>query len=553
VADTGGVLNKALRLLAVVALVAVAWCSSLAGSRELAPGEASQRSSARPLIGGAHINALDSQLTPRLPDFGADLRDVFALPALHNRADDLAAHIASSTQVFQRAGLLNIDSGKVDAAWATARDTVTVNRGMLSGLLRQPLRQLTFAGTKFSELNEAIATAGPARITVSARNLQADAALMVREADLILDFAGAQINVGANPPVWLIEIVRARNVAVINARVRGGTNGILIDNGSNIVVADNDLRWLDENGIVVTGSSANLNVRGNRLHGLGRAGIMLHGSATQVLVENNEIDHLLGHSNWNAGIVLTGRGGDIAADPDTFFLPDRYWVVTEPLVQRLQNPTHNVIMANTIRDGLSSGIYNDGGIANIVVQNQIGNNSKEGVCFDNGATANVLAGNVVVGNGNRWGQTDANLALDSMLVAGRTSDGSSRAKLPGISIDNAMYNVVFGNHVDDNFGGGIKMVRTGLFNVIAGNAIFDNNLGASAGFHFFGIEIGAASPDEPSADLDFVGSSGNIIEHNAIRGPHYSGIFVATDAAQNDLVDNQIVGAELYGVEYQRQ
>ena len=209
-------------------------------------------------------------------------------------------------------------------------------------------------------------------------------------------------------------------------------------------------------------------------------------------------------------------------------------------------------MANTIRRGLSSGVYNDGAIANVIVQNWIDNNSKEGVCFDNGATANVLAGNLVVGNGSRSGQSDANLALDSVLKAGRTSHGAPRAKLPGISIDNAMYNTVFGNYVAANFGGGIKMVRTGLFNVIAANTIINDNLGASSAFHFFGIEVGAASADGPIADLDFVGSSGNIIGHNAIRGPHYSGIFVAAHAAQNDLVDNQIVGAQMYTVEYQQ-
>src|ERR1700739_3346011 len=97
------------------------------------------------------------------------------------------------------------------------------------------------------------------------------------------------------------------------------------------------------------------------------------------------------------------------------------------------------------------------------------------------------------------------------------------------------------------------MVRTGLFNVIAANTIINDNLGASSAFHFFGIEVGAASADGPIADLDFVGSSGNIIGHNAIRGPHYSGIFIAVHAAQNYLVDNQIVGAQMYTVEYQRR
>ena len=156
---------------------------------------------------------------------------------------------------------------------------------------------------------------------------------------------------------------------------------------------------LTENGIVVTGEIVDLDIHANRLHDLGRAGIMLDGPVTTALLEDNDIDHLLGHSNWNAGILLTSRGGDIAANPDSFFLPDDYWVVTKPLVQRLQNPDQNVIMDDTIRDGLSSGIYNDGAIANIFLENRIEGNSKEGICFDNGATANVFAGNLVASNG----------------------------------------------------------------------------------------------------------------------------------------------------------
>ncbi len=45
-----------------------------------------------------------------------------------------------------------------------------------------------------------------------------------------------------------------------------------------------------------------------------------------------------------------------------------------------------------------------------------------------------------------------------------------------------MYNVVFGNSVQHNFGGGIKIVRTGYFNLIGLNVPLSNNDGASDGF-----------------------------------------------------------------------
>src|SRR5581483_1395876 len=102
-------------------------------------------------------------------------------------------------------------------------------------------------------------------------------------------------------------------------------------------------------------------------------------------------------------------------------------------------------------------------------------------------------------------------------------------------------------------GGGVKMVRTGLFNLIVANTISDNNLGASPRFHFFGVELGGAPADAPVVDLDFVGSSGNVVYGNAIRGAHYSGVFIGAGSVQNDVLRNDIVGAQAFGVETQRR
>src|SRR4051794_15802219 len=145
-----------------------------------------------------------------------------------------ADKIASGTQVLRRAQLLHIDGASADAAWTTAADTVATNSEILPRLRQQPLQQLTFAGTTFSQLNEMIATSGPARITVSSPTLNADTTLNIaRHDDLLLDFAGASIDAGTIPPLWLVRIAHARNVAVVNAKISGGRNGFLVDGGSD--------------------------------------------------------------------------------------------------------------------------------------------------------------------------------------------------------------------------------------------------------------------------------------------------------------------------------
>lgn len=83
------------------------------------------------------------------------------------------------------------------------------------------------------------------------------------------------------------------------------------------------------------------------------------------------------------------------------------------------------------------------------------------------------------------------------------ADGSSPAKLPGISLDNTAYNTIYGNIVRDNYGSGIKAVRSAFSNTILCNQIIDNNRGASDTFHFFGIELSTdLNADEAVQGLD---------------------------------------------------
>lgn len=473
------------------------------------------------------------------------LREQYELPPLREGAGDEAGRLARGTQVHQRAEQLGLDAETAYGAWSRAADTAAANHDTLSALLEQPLPQMEFEGTRLSELGEMLPTAGSAHITVVARTLLVDTSLTISGRDVIVDFAGAVLEPASEPSAWVVEIRSARNVAVVNAEIADGANGILVEGASDVAVEGNELHGLSQNGIVVTGGS-HAAIRNNRLHGLSRSGIVLHGDVTESLIEGNEIRDLEGHSNWHAGMLITGRTPDIAADPAEF---NPYNVIGERILDRLQNPSHNVIVGNVIRDNLSSGIYNDGGNANVILENTIEGNAKEGICLDNGATANVVAGNTVTANGNRWGQPDEVLDIDDVLEFGRAPDGTAIAKLPGISIDNALYNEVHANVVRGNFGGGIKMVRTSFFNVISNNALTDNDLGRNDRFHFFGIELGAAVQDFSTPDLDFVGSSGNIIVANGIHGSHHSGIFIAVGSVQNEIIDNDIDGVTALDIE----
>jgi parallel beta-helix repeat protein len=346
----------------------------------------------------------------------------------------------------------------------------------------------------------------------------------------------------------MIRIEGAKNMSLHGGIFTHGNWGVLVARSSHVVLDRMTMRGLLGGGVLVTGSTE-VTITRNLFQGLTGASVLLHGNTQMTRVMHNQMLQNLGPSNWDAGIVLTDRNADLESNPQNLFGTDGYWVPQQPITSRLAVPQNNLIAYNHVAGNASSGIYSDGSIRNIFINNEVENNAKEGLCLDNGSAADVVAFNLFRGNGKRWGLTDADLKLDFVFQFGRLADGTSPAKLPGISIDNSAYNQIVFNEIDGNFGSGIKMVRTAFYNFVGANTVAGNNTGQSAAFHFFGIEMGFADADMRSTELDFAPSRGNEIFANNIRGSHYSGIFFAEGSDQNNLFDNTIFGASDWGME----
>ena len=209
-----------------------------------------------------------------------------------------------------------------------------------------------------------------------------------------------------------------------------------------------------------------------------------------------------------------------------------------------------MLYQNNVKHNNSSGIYSDGAYQIYIIENIIYQNDKEGMCLDYGTFGAYVSNNIVKENGGRLRQSDEDLEADFVTAFGRLSDGSSPAKLPGISIDNSAYNTIVNNNVTQNYGSGVKMVRSAYRNIIMENTVSDNNKGKSESFHFFGIEVGHAStPDEPVKGLDFTASYENIVCRNIVTGSNYAGVFLAEGSYCNDVFDNTILGSEWFAIE----
>jgi hypothetical protein len=440
-----------------------------------------------------------------------DLYAAFRLPALRDRPGDPLKQSAVDLKVVMRAKSLYLTSHSAVEAWDRAQSMVQYRETAAAVSYAPPV---IFNGSTTSELNRLIASANTHSICITSGNLKVDEPVQIGRIGLLLDFGSATLSpVGVYP--YLIRLENALGVEVTGGIVATGESGVLISQSNRVVIRGMTFSGLKASGIVVTHSSEVL-VRDNRLTGLRGAPVILHEGTYSSIVESNQILNNLGWPNMSAGIVITDRDVDVTSGPGPLFGPGGYWVVSQPMSQRMPPPHDNIISHNHLASNNSSGVYVDGGVAHVIVSNTIERNAKEGICLDNGSASNVVTWNLIQQNGQRWGEPDYVMTQEFIARSGRLQDGTAAAKVPGISIDNALYNLIYANTVSHNFGGGIKCVRTAC--LIGLNTMVSNNDGASANFHFFGIELGAAALDNASDELDATPSHGNILFSNVIRG-----------------------------------
>ena len=483
------------------------------------------------------------------PEPGAAARDVtasFRLPPLRDQpGSDLAAQLGG-LQVGERARELALEGSSARDAWTAADATLRAARARLEAVAPGGLR--VFTGTRASELNALLRDPAVRAVKVSSATLEVDEPVRLQREKFWLDLGGAELRAAGGSPRFLLRVEHAAGALVSGGAFVGGQWGVLVDGSRDVTLRGGRYEGLQQGGVVLNDAPGVVLARAS-LTRLGGAAVLLHGDTVGGVVIGNEIVGNLGPSNWQAGIVISDRNGAVADDPRNLLNPDGYWAREQPMRTRLHPPRRNVLAGNRVALNASSGIYSDGGVESVIFDNLVEGNSKEGVCLDNGSTANVLAMNVVRANGKRWGKTDAELRLDFVEGAGRLPDGSSAAKTPGVSLDNALYNIVYANQIERNYGGGVKMVRTSFFNTVGLNVIVDNNEGTNEHGHFFGVELGAAKADAAAADLDFTPCRGNIVFGNTIRGAHYAGIFFGAGSTGNDAFDNTVFGATAWALE----
>lgn len=278
----------------------------------------------------------------------------------------------------------------------------------------------------------------------------------------------------------------------------------------------------------------------------GLGGFMLVRDVTDCIFEQCKAEHC-----QQSGIFLTDLKLPEHLDPLDF---DGQLHYTSEIIGNFApfsptdlTPVRNTLSNCVFRGNRKMGITTDGVGFLRVINCVIAENDCEGITIDNGSWGCQIQHCHIYRNGWRGLQHDVELTQDFVQEMGLLSDGSSKAKLPGVSLDNAAYTRVENNIIEGNWGDGVKFVRAGYRCYVGNNLIIDNNRGMNDRFHFFGVLIAVATRQHPE-QFDFP-SCYNVVKNNDILGLHYSGIHLLPNTIGNEIKDNKIDGFHCLAIE----
>lgn len=466
------------------------------------------------------------------------------LPALSRMAAEDSKKYMGNLQVLQKIEKLGIDTASFETPelnWKNVYNRVSDTMQKENTFSDK----ISFTGSTASQLNTLIAQSSDTYITIESSTVLLDEPVRMKSG-IALDAAGVAFTGSTDSRTAQAVIAEdCTNFALYNLNLTAGCYeyGIYIIRSNTFTIENCTISNALYKGLVMMGENKNFTIRNNAVSYNGNGAVFLNGNISNGIIAGNDVVDNYGTRNLTAGIVMTSMEID-----DYYTAYNEF--KDEHLYNLLDTPHDIVLYQNNVKHNNSSGIYSDGAYQIYIVENIIYQNDKEGMCLDYGTFGAYVSNNIVKENGGRLRQSDEDLEADFVTAFGRLSDGSSPAKLPGISIDNSAYNTIVNNNVTQNYGSGVKMVRSAYRNIIMENSVSDNNKGKSDDFHFFGIEIGHEStPDEPVKGLDFTASYENIVCRNIVTGSNYAGVFLAVESYCNDVFDNTILGSEWYAIE----
>lgn len=481
-------------------------------------------------------------------DINMDILSRHSLPALERMEKNDQDQFVNNLEVVKRVELLGIE--KKDLLYPENQiANIQKNVSLLMDSYDITGQRIPFQGTTSEELQQAINENPNCMIDIVVDQIQLHDTITLNANTMI---NGNGVRFVADGLQFGFRGENVSHIYINDIRIEGNMDyGIYLVGCNNISISSCEINGMTQKAICIMGTTKGLSVCDNQMSNNKAGGLFIAGNVSDGVVDSNVIQNNGGTSNWMAGLVLTSMMPNDKYNIWEMFDEAHHFPHRENYHAQADCPHGIIVSKNHVMYNTASGIYSDGAYMCYVLNNTVYQNDKEGICMDYATIGFYLKENVVKENGRRARQTDEDLGMDFVLEAGKMEDGSAKAKLPGVSLDDTAYNIIENNIVVNNYGGGIKMVRTTVRTLIFENIVRDNNMGQNDMFHFFGIELGAAAGDVNGANTaaSFMPDYENIICRNNITGNHYSGIFVGEECYVNDIFDNVIMEAQMFAVE----
>lgn len=340
---------------------------------------------------------------------------------------------------------------------------------------------------------------------------------------------------------FFIEIINCTNFYLDGILMGGGRNGILIHDSSDFHLER--CRFTDLEGTAIALSDVKeFSIAHCSFENILSAAVLIVGNSHSGYLGHCTCKSSRGYFNHDAAFHLCCTSNRVGPE----HIPDRCHE-SIPITAKNKRP-HRIIIERCIATHCrAQGVYLEGAVNCLLEKNLLLQNTKEGICFDWGSCYNIFRKNSVSLNGERKNLSPSEIKADFISHYPLLDDNSSSMKLPGISMDNGCGNIIQDNIISSNFGGGIKLIRSALYNTITNNRISYNTLGANKFVPFvnsitilgLGAENDEFDTDKPLL-LDFLPSVRNTVRNNIIH-EHLEPIFRDKKSLDNSISDNLIL------------
>ena len=411
----------------------------------------------------------------------------------------------NNVQVIKRMNSLGI---KRDELLNPEASSAVVESDVNKALEGLPTQKVTFTGSTNTELNKFL-YANQGKIVVLSKDVTVsydkDLGVIKVPSNTILDGNGHSLVLASGSEVPSIGIAffyndesnNYKEEVSKNCGVRNLTSAIPYKEvtvnafgADNIVIEENNFSNANMSAIYVSDSHSNRKdstvnavIKNNTVSNTGKDAIGIYGNIYNAIIEGNKVSN-----SGEYGIMLSclTDGNPVRVDAET------------------EGPHNIIVRNNEVTGSHDCAMYCLGTYKVYITGNTLHDSKLEGICMDSGCIGTYFADNNVYNNGNNGG-------------------------LPGVSIDNGIYNIVENNNVHDNACIGIKLVRAAYGNVIVENTCTNNSTNVPADTANAGISIETKVLDDSIWYLDSYGSDFNIVYNNNVNSGHVYGIMVKDD------------------------